>query len=162
MNNAIEEFVADDFIYTAIGRLHRTLSKGLRTRLEPLDISPGHLHILHCLWQRDGLTQTRLRQLIEVEQATLSNTLKRMERNGLLSLKRKPSDRRILHIQLTDKGKAAQQPVKTIIADVQKTLRKGLTTNDRRYFRRILKQVTEQAESEFHEPVLILFDEVSD
>jgi len=53
-------------------------------RLSVYNVHPGYLSILRQLWLTDNITQKELPEQILVEQATLSNTLKRMERGGLI------------------------------------------------------------------------------
>jgi len=85
-----------------------------------------------------------------------------MERDGILLRKRTPQDKRVMHIVLTDHGRALQKVVNTAINDLQSVVNMGLTINDRRYFHRILKQMTEQAEEDLADTALVLVDEIAD
>ncbi|MCJ2165173.1 MULTISPECIES: MarR family transcriptional regulator [unclassified Pseudodesulfovibrio] len=152
----------EHLFYFSLSRFTRLYTKGLSKRLEPHGIKPGYLEILFQLWQQDNVTQKELLAMLDIEQATLSNTLKRMERDGFLLSTRKPGDRRLTQLQLTDSGRAIQKVVSASIDDLQATVNSGLTINDRKYFRRILHQMTEQVASDLEEGCLILFDEVSD
>ncbi len=67
-------------------RLHR--------RIQPLGLAPAQLMVLLEHWDEDGLTQRDLMTRLGVEQATMANTLKRMERDGLILRRRCPQDRR--------------------------------------------------------------------
>ena len=73
---------ADTLFFFQLSKLQRDYSKSLTMRLETYDVRPGYLAILHRLWKKDNITQKELNTLIEIEQATLSNTLSRMERDG--------------------------------------------------------------------------------
>lgn len=148
--------------YSQLSRMQRLYAKALSRRLDPYGVKPGYLDILDRLWSKDNLTQKQLHRRLDIEQATLSNSLKRMERDGILLRKRTPQDKRVMHIVLTDHGRALQKVVNTAINDLQSVVNMGLTINDRRYFHRILKQMTEQAEEDLADTALVLVDEIAD
>ena len=58
------------------------------------------------LWEQDGVTQKDLVAKLDIEQATLANTLARMERDGLIRRTRHPNDARAQQIWLTDAARA--------------------------------------------------------
>ena len=81
----------------------RLFAKGLQQRIAPLGIVTGQFPILLELWETDGPTQSELLAKLDIEQATLANTLTRMERNGLIKRTRHPVDARSQQIWLTPK-----------------------------------------------------------
>ncbi|WP_372518402.1 MarR family winged helix-turn-helix transcriptional regulator [Salipiger bermudensis] len=62
------------------------------------------------LWREDGLTQRDLVQRLDVEQATMANTLKRMERDGLIERRAHEGDARARTIHLTERARDLQGP----------------------------------------------------
>lgn len=95
---------ADSAIYLA-ARMAREFTAALQKRAAALGFSPGQFPILIELWHEEGLTQRQLLDRIDIEQATLANTLSRMERDGLIIRKTHPSDRRAQIIELTQRGR---------------------------------------------------------
>ncbi|HDV7283790.1 TPA: MarR family winged helix-turn-helix transcriptional regulator [Mannheimia haemolytica] len=83
--------------------------------LKPLGISPAQFPILLTLWETDGLSQNELVKIADVAQATIANTLARMERDGLIMRKDNPNDARSRLIFLTDHAKELQEKA-TVIA----------------------------------------------
>lgn len=152
----------NDLFFNQLSRFQRLYAKGLTSRLSPYDVSPGYLSILQQLWHQDGVTQKSLKASLDIEQATLSNSLKRMERDGLIRRVPNKQDRRQHRITLTEKGISAQQTVEAAINDLCEVVNKGLTINDRKYFKRIMRQMTEQLESDQDEPLVVLLDEIVD
>ena len=131
-------------------------------RLAPYDVRPGYLTILYLLWQKDNVTQKQLSIHLDIEQATLSNTLKRMERDTLIERTLNRKDKRHHLITLTEKGSTIKSSIEDAINDLREVVNKGLTINDRKYFKRIMKQMTQQLEDDQAEPLFILLDEVAD
>ena len=66
--------------------------------------------VLLELWREEGLTQRDLVARLDVEQATLANTLARMERDGLVRRKPHPVDGRAQSIHLTDRARRLEAP----------------------------------------------------
>ena len=83
----------------------RLFANGLHQRIAPLGIAPAQFMALLELWgEKDGLTQRVLVERLDVEQATMANTLARMQRDGLIEKKPHPNDKRAQLICLTKKA----------------------------------------------------------
>src|SRR6218665_3594340 len=93
----------DSATYLA-GQLAKSFSRSLQERSASLGFLPGQFPVLLELWNGDGLTQKDLLDRLDVEQATLANTLSRMERDGLIERQGHPEDRRKQVIRLTEKA----------------------------------------------------------
>ncbi|MEW5424710.1 MarR family winged helix-turn-helix transcriptional regulator [Amorphus sp. 3PC139-8] len=88
----------------------RLFAQGIHARIRPLGLSPGNFPALLELWVNDGLTQKELTERLSIEQATMANTLARMERDGLIRRTPHPADGRSQQIWLTAKAKALEAP----------------------------------------------------
>jgi DNA-binding MarR family transcriptional regulator len=124
----------------------RLFALGLQQRINPLGIAPAQFMTLLELWDKDGLTQRELVQRIDIEQATMANTVSRMERDGLIRRKPHPKDKRAQSIFLTPKAKALKsQAVDAANKQNQRAL-KGLSANEQRqlldYMQRIIANMS--------------------
>ncbi len=72
----------------------RSVTRALQSRAVRLGFSPGQFPVLLELWEEEGLTQRQLLDRVDVEQATMANTLARMERDGLIERRVHPRDKR--------------------------------------------------------------------
>lgn len=115
-----------------VNHLSRTLTLALNDAIADLGVSPGQVPVLQCLWEQDGLTQRELYERVSIEQATMSNTLKRMERDGLIRRKPDPNDRRAARILLTAKAKKLDKPVSDAIKAVNKAALGKLKKKDKK------------------------------
>ncbi len=84
----------------------RLFASGLQRRIKPLGLATGQFPALVALWQKEGQTQKDLVAALDIEQATLANTLSRMERDGLVIRKPCDEDGRVQRIHLTAKARA--------------------------------------------------------
>lgn len=98
----------DSAAYLA-GQLAKAFSRSLHQRAAALGFSPGQLPVLLELWAEDGLTQKQLLDRVGIEQATMANTLARMQRDGLVDRRPHPRDRRAQQVFLTEKARAMEE-----------------------------------------------------
>ena len=130
-----------------VNNLARLLVEVLRKRIAPLGIVPGQFPTLLALWEKDGLTQKELLALVDIEQATLANTLTRMERDGLIIRKEHPADARARTIHLTEQGHSirdeAYQAAMQINEEVLADLSDEETQEFLDYMRRVIGRIKE-------------------
>lgn len=104
---SIEETIG--FRIAVLCRAHRNYGAMM---LDPLGIYIGQELILAQLWREEGLNQSQLAKLVEVEVSTMTKTLQRLERYGLIERRQDTQDTRVWHVFLTEQGRALQ-PVLT-------------------------------------------------
>ena len=105
--------------------LAKGFSRALLAKSAPLGFSPGQFPVLCELWETDGLTQRQILERLDIEQATLANTLSRMERDGLIERRPHPSDKRATCNFLTQKGRAIEDDAKQAATDADQLLFTG-------------------------------------
>lgn len=109
----------------------RLFAIGLQRRIAPLDLAPAQFMTLLELWEDDGLTQAELVGRLNVEQATMANTLKRMARDGLIERKPHPKDGRAQQNWLTERARSLQEPATEAASAVNEAALAGLTQWER-------------------------------
>jgi len=94
-----------------VNHLGRLFARALETRLAALGVPLGQFPPLIALWEEDGLTQSEIARRLDLEQPTVANTLRRMERDGLVTPSPDPDNRRRVLFHLTEKGRALEHPL---------------------------------------------------
>lgn len=102
--------------------------------LKPLGIAPAQFPILLELWQKDGLSQQELVERTDLKQATIANTLARMERDGLITREPNPDDARSRLIMLTEQARALQQQSTEIAQAINQTALSDLSADEQKLF----------------------------
>ena len=102
--------------------------------LKPLSIAPAQFPILLELWQKDGLSQQELVERADLKQATIANTLARMERDGLITREPNPDDARSRLIMLTEQARALQQQSTEITQGINQTALSDLSADEQKLF----------------------------
>ena len=127
------------------GQLARGFARSLQRRAMVLGFSPGQFPVLLELWQEDGLTQKQLLDRLEVEQATLANTLARMERDGLIGREPHPRDRRAQIILLTELGRDLERQAIDAAAEADAALFDGFRQFERELMMEYMRMAIENA-----------------
>lgn len=117
-----------------VNHMARLFFEELRKQIEPLGIVPGQFPTLLALWQQDGQTQRELVEKLDVEQATMANTLNRMERDGLIARRDHPTDGRAKIICLTDKARSVRDDAYAAASQVNDTALATLSSQERAQF----------------------------
>ncbi|MHA1522773.1 MAG: MarR family winged helix-turn-helix transcriptional regulator [Alphaproteobacteria bacterium] len=119
----------------------RLFARGLQQRVQPLGLAPAQFMTLLELWNEDGLTQKQLVSRLDVEQATMANTIARMERDGLVERKAHPKDRRAQSIFLTAKSKDVKRNAVEAAKRQNQTALAGFSADERSAFLQYMHRV---------------------
>lgn len=119
----------------------RLFARGLQSRIKPLGLTTGAFPALLELWDEEGLTQRELTLRLDIEQATMANTLARMERDGLILRRKDPDDGRAQRIWLTEKARALRGPATAAAVEVNANALSGLSDDERQQFMRLMARV---------------------
>jgi DNA-binding MarR family transcriptional regulator len=112
----------------------RLFGSALAEGIRPLGLAPAQFLVLIELWQEEGLTQRQLVERLDVEQATMANTLSRMERDGLIVRRPHPEDKRAQVIHPTQKAMDLEAPAKACAISVNAKAMAGLDEQERQTF----------------------------
>ena len=99
-----------------------------RPVLEPLSLTHPQYLVMLALWERDPRSVKGLSEALQLEPATLSPLLKRLEVTGYVERKRSSSDERSLEVTLTDAGRALRAEAERIPHQIVERL--GLPVSD--------------------------------
>jgi len=105
----------------------RLFASGLQKRIQPLGLAPAQFMVLLELWNLNGQTQSDLTRHLDVEQATMANTLRRMERDGLIERHPSKQDRRARLVCLTDKAQGLKDQAITSAKEQNRAALAGLS-----------------------------------
>ena len=85
-----------------------------RPLLEPLGLTHPQYLVMLALWERSPRSVRELGEELQLDPATLSPLLKRLEALGYVARRRSIDDERVLEISTTDAGAALRAQAETI------------------------------------------------
>ena len=125
------------FMLAQVCKLHRQRADELLTEI---GLHVGQEMILVMLMDNEGITQTELAGRMMIQPPTLTNSLKRLEREGLVVRKSDPEDHRISRVHMTEKGHNLMAAVDETWNRLEKESFEGLSMEERVLLRRLLLQ----------------------
>ncbi len=114
------------------------MAQSLKARNGPEGILPGQFPAVLRLLESDLETQKSLCDHVRVEQGTMANTLKRMERSGMIQRRARRHDRRQYSVNLTPKGRELAIASMKNAGDVNRVALAGLSAQERELLRGFL------------------------
>ena len=111
-------------------------------------MSSAYMPVLFALAGGASLSQKALAEQASVEQPTMTNTLKRMERDGIIKRETDPNDGRATLVSLTAVGKQKLTGVRTAGHAVNDVAMSALTPAERERSHSILRQVIAALEAD--------------
>ena len=109
--------------------------------LRELGLYAGQEMVLFSLFRQEGQTQIQLSHDVVCEPPTINTMLQRMERTGLVERRCDPEDARLSRVYLTQRGRALEQPLRTLWSRCEEHLVADMTTEERLLVRRLLLQM---------------------
>jgi DNA-binding MarR family transcriptional regulator len=124
-----------------VNHLARLMAQALRTTILPLGVVPGQCAQLLALYEEDGLSQRELCERVRVEQPTMANTLRRMERDGLVRRLPDPHDGRRAVVTLTERARGLEEALVGAARSVNSGATKGITDEELAVFMATLARI---------------------
>jgi DNA-binding MarR family transcriptional regulator len=119
------------FLLNDVARLMRTVYD---RRVKALGLTRSQWWVLNHLYRNDGVTQTELADLLEIEKPTLGRLLDRLEAKGWVRREDDASDRRAWRVHLTDEVEPAMRELRTVAAELRRDALAGLSAAERERF----------------------------
>ena len=95
-----------------LGDILRTMDRYERTALSRAALTSSQARVLSAVASQRETQLTELSRSLEMSKSTLSSSIENLERLGLLTRTRKPDDRRVYPIRLTERGRALARRVR--------------------------------------------------
>jgi DNA-binding MarR family transcriptional regulator len=147
----VDPLALEQQVCFALAVTNRAVLAVYRPLLEPLGLTHPQYLVMLALWDhektaaadRSPLSVKQIASALQLDSATLSPMLKRLEALGLVTRTRSAADERSTHIELTDDGKALRAQALGIPPAVVARLGVELTVLED--LRRVLTQVNSAA-----------------
>ena len=125
----------DDDPDSNVGFLLHDVSRLLRLRFDrrarALGLTRAQWRVLAHLAPRQGINQSSLAEILEVENITLGRHIDRLEDTEWVIRRRDPDDRRAWRLFLTDKSRPVLDQMEVLAAETQGEAMAGLSDHER-------------------------------
>ncbi|MEV4460311.1 MarR family winged helix-turn-helix transcriptional regulator [Microbispora sp. NPDC049633] len=118
---------------------HRVL---LAAMLAEIGLYPGQDRVLGALWENGPMSQNKLAAAVGIDMSTMTKSLQRLERSGLVSRAPSPANRRVSVVSTTPKGDALRPEIRRVEDELHRRMSDGLTPEEVETLRSLLAVVT--------------------
>ena len=128
------------YLVVQICKAHRNRAQELLAQIRPR-LHTGQEMLLLRLVVDDGMAQSELAEELCVQPATLTRSLDRLSKAGLLERRADAEDQRVSRVYLTEAGRALHEPIEQVWQEMDALAFANLTVEERVLLRRLLLQV---------------------
>jgi DNA-binding MarR family transcriptional regulator len=114
-------------------------------RLAPLELSAAQFAVIASLAGEERKSASDLCKGISYDAGAMTRMLDRLEGKGLIRRHRSPEDRRLVHLELTDEGRAAYPRMRELSLAVANRFLRGFTKTEARQLEGLLGRMLENA-----------------
>lgn len=132
-----------DLIMAMVCKLHHHRAHQV---FESLGLYRGQPRIIKVLQEQEGLSHSDLAARINVQPATISKMLQRMEKAGFVMRRSDPDDQRVSRVYLTEQGRAVQAALDEAFHRFEAETFAGISEAEQAELRRLLFIVYENLE----------------
>lgn len=129
------------------GRMLHLLSRKhfqyCENKFQSLGIGPGQVPILMELGKHGQLSQRDLAEKVRVTPATISGTLKRLERSGVIVRTGAEDDARVSLVSLSENGEALMKEARSVFAEADDLLIEGFSQQEKEALLSLLQRMLE-------------------
>lgn len=111
------ERIEDCFAFL-LGKAYQHINQQARQRLAPHGVTPAQYGLLELLWERDEQSGAELSERLQLDSATMTGLLDRLERAELVVRRPDSTDRRVNRVALTAQGQALRVPLDRAMDEV--------------------------------------------
>jgi DNA-binding MarR family transcriptional regulator len=132
------------------------LNQSFRQRIAHLGLTPDHFSILRWLSEGDpqGLTQRAITDLMASDPNTITSTLSRMEKSGLIARQPHESDRRAHRVKLQPAGRRTFEKARKLAMELQEQILARLPANRRDAFLQELEAIADSCADALEKPAV--------
>lgn len=143
-SDQVDLLALENQVCFALAVASRSVNAVYRPLLEPLGLTHPQYLVMLALWERSPRSVRELGEELQLEPATLSPLLKRLEALGYVVRTRSTSDERVLEITTSEAGAALRPRAETIPPRIVERL--GMSLDELEALRRSLRRVIAAAQ----------------
>ena len=138
MSSPLDPNVNVGFLIHDVSRMMRAL---FDERAQAIGLTRAQWRVLVHLAGREGLNQSALAEILELDNVTLGRHIDRLERDGWLERRADPSDRRAWCLHLTGESRPTLAKMEALAADTVDATMQGFDAEELDQFIRALMRI---------------------
>jgi DNA-binding MarR family transcriptional regulator len=113
-----------------LNEVARLYTRRFEERAQTLSLQLAQCKVLILLAENEGVSQTRLSEISEIDPARLVGILDRLEAKGWAQRRGRPGDRRVRSLVVTENAKPVLRQIWSVISETYVEALQGLSTDE--------------------------------
>jgi DNA-binding MarR family transcriptional regulator len=135
---------AEDCIFFQLSKASQRGARFWSQKVACLNLTAVQAMVIRFLHDRDEITSAELGVRTDLDSATLTGILDRLESAGLVERLPNPDDRRAILVHLTKKGRETGLQVMKFMEEANKEFIRGLSADEEKALRGTLKKIRQR------------------
>ncbi|WP_048186422.1 MarR family winged helix-turn-helix transcriptional regulator [Methanobacterium lacus] len=137
----VESEGPENYVCFKLNRVRRKIHRYYEEKLAQFKITPAQFYVLSALWDKDEIKFKDLAKRLDMDGATLTGVLDRMEKRDFIQRTEDTQDRRSVLVCLTSKSKDIRPQMIEIAKDLDAEFRKNVVEEDYNKLLAVLDQL---------------------
>lgn len=120
----------ENYVCFKLNRVRRKIHRYYEVKLAQFKITPSQFYVLSALWDKDEIKFKDLARRLDMDGATLTGVLDRMEKRDFIQKIEDSKDRRSVLVCLTSKSKEIRPQMIEIAKDLDAEFRENVDEQD--------------------------------
>lgn len=112
-------------------------------RIHNMDLGGGQMSLIFHLYAHNGASQDELTKMLEVDKATVTRMINKLEKLDVVSRQKDDHDHRVNRIILTEKGLALRSELREAADVWEETLLKGFDKTEKEQLEHLFEKMTQ-------------------
>lgn len=140
-NMRTQDYPIDRSIGFLLGRTFRRLRPIMEQQINSAGISYGMWFFLRALWEKDGVSQREIAEMVGLTQPTAWAALRKLEAQKMVTLQPDSEDKRKVLVYLTEKGRSLEEVLLPRVENINEVALQGISKTDLATFMRVLGRI---------------------
>ncbi len=130
-----------DCLCFQVGKISRKMARVTRDAVAPYGLTTTQFFLLTALYEEEDISISALAKKVVLDKATLTGLVDRLERDGLVTRRVSPEDRRTVRVRLTPKAEGLRKVLTDLYHDMNRRFLSFLTEEERKTFERVVAKM---------------------
>lgn len=131
----------DICVHFLLGKALQKVNQVSKSKLSSYGVTPVQYALLRQLWRKDGQFGYELAERLQLDSATITGIIDRLEQNGFIDRRVDPNDRRNKLVFLTEKGRSMEVPLCQKMDEMNEEVMSDLNDVEIQQFKKILYDI---------------------
>lgn len=141
--NAKEFFEETDCYIFLLAKVYQKAHRIMQKRLKKYGLTNIQHLVLETLWLFPGITGVEMSKVLNIDKATLSGVVERLNRDGWLDKKEDESDKRVIRLYPTEKSLKLRDTLISLRKEANGELLKNFGLEEKVLFKKFLLELLE-------------------